>query len=103
MQFSGKHIIDKIDGVRCTVVETGIDQNRLSFLKDLLEFNQYTVKTDKDATGANRIGVTDVVFNPVIRVYSRNLKTRTGHIVTPAYWFQISTEESEAQVQYWTK
>jgi hypothetical protein len=34
------------------------------------------------------LGVTDIVFNPVIAVYQRSLKTKAGNKVTPAYWNQ---------------
>ena len=48
----GKHIVKEIDGVLCTVVETGISKERLNFLKELLEFNKYEVKTEKDEAKA---------------------------------------------------
>jgi hypothetical protein len=68
----GKHIVEEIDGVRCTVVETRVIQERIDFLKNLLEINGYTVKTGlyKDDISV-KIGVTDILFNPLVDVYKR--------------------------------
>ena len=99
----GKHIVEEIDGVRCTVVETGITQERIDFLKKLLELNGYEVKTGLDKDGVSlKIGVTDILFNPVVDVYKRHLKSPSGKKVTPAYWLQKSDNETEAEVNYWT-
>jgi hypothetical protein len=99
----GKHIVEEIDGVRCTVVEMGVTQERIEFLKNLLEINGYTVKTGLDKDGISlKIGVTDLLFNPVIDVYKRSLKSPSGKRVTPAYWLQQSDKETETEVNYWT-
>ncbi len=105
----GKHIVKEIDGVLCTVVETGISKERLNFLKELLEFNKYEVKTEKDEDKAKAdakgetevkvevasetvstytIGVTDLVFNPMIAVYEQSLHHHGGVPVSPNYWNQ---------------
>ncbi|MEO7561197.1 MAG: hypothetical protein ABIT07_01315 [Ferruginibacter sp.] len=34
------------------------------------------------------IGVTDVSFNPINAIFGRLLTTKTGHIITLAYWQQ---------------
>ena len=98
-----KYTVDIIDGTRCRVIESTLDENRIRFLKDLLSLNNYEVKVDRDAEGKYRIGVTDVTFNPVIAVYERKLKSMTGHWVTPAYWLQISDRETERETNYWLK
>jgi hypothetical protein len=89
----GKHKVDEINGVRCTIIEDNILQERLDFLKDLLELNGFEVKIAEKAADENTqkafiLGVTDIVFNPVIGVYQRRLKNRNGQKVTPAYWNQ---------------
>ena len=33
----GKHIVEEIDGVRCSLVEKGVSPTRAEFLKKLLE------------------------------------------------------------------
>jgi hypothetical protein len=89
---NAKHIVGEIDGVRCTIVESGITLDRLAFLTDLLQFNNFDVKELKvpsEVEGEEpkyTIGVTDLIFNPVFAVYERSLNTREGKIVTPAYW-----------------
>lgn len=89
----GKHKVEEINGVRCTVVEDNISLERANYLKDLLEFNKFEVQlaektVEENAPKTYILGVTDIVFNPVIAVYSRRLKTRSGNKVTPAYWNQ---------------
>jgi hypothetical protein len=90
----GKHNVIEIEGVRCSVVETGLVESRALFLKELLENNGYEVKMEKEKTkdGAELdtlvLGVTDILFNPVIRVYAQKLMRKDGHIVTQAYWNQ---------------
>lgn len=87
MAINTYHIIEEINGVRCSVVEKGISSQRLNFLKNILESSGYKVEiSDKD--GVYTIGVTDVVFNPVYGLYSRSLKSMDGKIVTPAIWNQ---------------
>ena len=98
----GKHIVEEIDGTQCTLVEKGCNPERAAFLMQLLELNGYEVKTDQDPkTGQIQVGVTDLVFNPVIAVYGRFLKSSSGRRVTPAYWLQQSDHETEAEVNYW--
>jgi hypothetical protein len=98
----GKHIVEEIDGVRCSLVEKGVSPDRTDFLKKLLELNKYTVKVVAEADSETfKIGVTDMLFNPVVDVYKRDLKTTSGKRVTPAYWLQESAKEGEAEVNYW--
>ena len=100
----GKHLVEEIDGIRCTVVEKGITLERAEFLKKLLELNGYEVKTVEEADPATfKLGVTDLLFNPIIDVYERRLKSPSGKRVTPAYWLQESSKETEAEVNYWNK
>jgi hypothetical protein len=104
----GKHIVEPINGVRCTVVEKNISKERAGFLKKLLEHNGYAVEMatvpqeNPEAGELLIIGVTDILFNPVVDVYKRRLRSLTGHKVTPAYWLQISDKETEAEVNYYT-
>ena len=63
----GKHLVQEIDGTLCTLIETGIDAKRLKFLKELLEFNHFEVKTEEKAgtdeePATFTIGVTDTVL-----------------------------------------
>jgi hypothetical protein len=89
---NAKHIVSEIDGIRCTIVESGVAPERAAFLTDLLQFNNFEVKSkiiNPEAEGEEPkyiIGVTDLVFNPVFAIYERSLKTVEGKIVTPAYW-----------------
>jgi hypothetical protein len=100
----GKHSVIEIDGVRCSLVETGLDENRSLFLKSLLQDNGYEVKMEKEKTkdGAELdtlvLGVTDILFNPVIKVYAQKLMRKDGQLVTQAYWNQWPVNSN---IPYW--
>ena len=101
--LTSKHIVEEINGIRCTVIEKGISKERVAFLKDLLEFNKLEVvvaeTAEEGAPSSFTLGVTDVVFNPTIAGYEMSLKTRDGKSVSPAYWEQYTTEIVD---EYWT-
>jgi len=100
----GKHIVEEIQGVRCTLVENGADKNRADFLKRLLEYNKLEVlmeeepKKEEGAQPTYRVGVTDILFNPVLAVYEHLLYTPEGIKVSPAYWNQWKVKQD---VPYW--
>ncbi len=102
--LKGKHIIAEIEGTRCTVVETGAALERAEFLKQLLVFNGYEVKLEKekakDGTELDTfiVGLTDILFNPMIVVYEKKLIRKDGFTVTPAYWNQIPEHDT---LPYW--
>ena len=106
MTFQGKHDFGEINGTRVTFVEKGVGEDRMKFLKALLEHNGFNVlieevkPKDEGAGVTYNIGVDDIVFNPVIWVYERRLKTLDNRIVTPAYWEQ-QTEDTKPQ--YWER
>ncbi len=103
---NAKHSIAEIDGVRCTLIETGITAERMAFLKELLEANSLQVKVKEEtseppAEGLKySLGVTDLVFNPVFAIYERSLKTRDGLIVSPDIWNQKADKYIR---EYWAR
>ena len=102
--LKGKHIIKEIKEERCSVVETGLDMDRVNFLKDVLEYNGYTVRFDEEKKKEEEdpttyiIGVTSMIFNPVIAVYQRLLFTKDRRRITPDYWNQKTTA---IEPNYW--
>ena len=100
----GKHNVIEIEGVRCTVIETGLSESRALFLKELLVLNHFDVKMEiekgKDGSplGTYVLGVTDILFNPVIAVYGHRLLRKDGHSVNPAYWNQW---QEDPDIPYW--
>jgi hypothetical protein len=102
---NAKHNTGDIDGVRCSIVESGITKERADFLEELLRFNGREVKVQHDAPAEGStetrytIGVTDILFNPVIQVYELLLKRPDGQKVSPAYWRQ---EKGDTTGWYWT-
>jgi len=103
---NAKHIVSEIDGIRCTIIESGVTIDRAAFLSDLLSFNNLEVKEIQEVAEENSveqkytIGVTDLVFNPVFAIYERQLKNREGSFVTPGYWKQECTE---CDPMYWAR
>jgi hypothetical protein len=103
---NAKHIIGEIDGVKCTIVESGISSERAAFLKQLLEFNNLEVKelkVDPQTPGSEAtytIGVTSLIFNPVFAVYELALDKPEGGKVSPGYWNQ---ECIDCDPWYWRK
>lgn len=103
---NAKHIVSEIDGIRCTIVESGVTLERAAFLRQLLEYNKLEVKElqiPSEVPGEEplyTVGVTDLVFNPVFAVYECLLKTPEGGYVTPGYWNQ---ECIDCQPEYWMR
>lgn len=125
MALNKNHEFEELDGVRCGIVEKNVTPERVAFLKELLEFNNYEVVTvpspptkaapapkpveGEDALPAPpppavpetyTVGVTDYTFNPINAIFGRMLKTKNGHIVTLAYWQQKETE-SHDEIPYY--
>ncbi len=98
-----KPTIIEINGMLCIVADSNVSKERAEFLTKLLKLNNYDVLEIKNEDGSITIGVNDILFNPVIDVYKRRLKSFTGRKVTPAYWLQISETESEKKMNYWKK
>ncbi len=101
---NSRHTVKEIQERRCTIVETKTTQERVDFLTALLEHNGYEVLVEEDKRKSEEdpltytLGVTDIIFNPVLAVYQRRLKTPDGRRVTPAYWNQ---ETEETNPNYW--
>jgi len=103
MTLKAKHIVAEIAETRCTIVENGATKERVDFLKKLLEFNGFKVLIAEESPIEASpilftIGVTDLIFNPVIAVYEMSLKTPDGQNVSPDYWNQRSINSSD---EYW--
>lgn len=115
MAINKNHEFEELNGVKCGIVERNVKAERVGFLKELLEYNGYTVvsiptpapkaaaapppkegetalpPTPPPAPETFTVGVTDYTFNPINAIFGRLLKTKDGHIVTLAYWQQKET------------
>ena len=105
MGLEGKHQFGAIGDQRVTFVEKKISEERMDFLKRLLEFNGFEVVIQEEKRKSEEepqlytVAVTDMVFNPTVWVFQRRLKTLDGkHIVNQDYWNQVS---EDASPQYW--
>ena len=99
-----QHIIKEIDETKVRIVEAKVSKARVDFLKKLLQHNGYEAlieevppKTEEETTTYS-IGTIDIIFNPIVRVYNRDLRTFEGTRVTPDYWNQKTTE---SEPNYW--
>ena len=118
MAINKNHEFEELTGIKCAIVEKNAGSIRVDFLKQLLEYNGFTVviqatpppkaplasppvtevvvpiaempvqESAPVVPETFTIGVTDVMFNPTNAIFGRLLKTRDGHIVTLAYWNQ---------------
>jgi hypothetical protein len=52
MAINKNHLFEDLDGVKCAVVEAGVSQERVDFLKPLLEGNGFTVIVVEKAAAA---------------------------------------------------
>jgi hypothetical protein len=119
MAINKNHEFDDLDGIKCAIVEKNVLEDRVNFLKDLLTVNGFTVmvvpspppKTAVEATelptentppSTFTIGVTNVVFNATNAIFGRLLKTRSGKVVTLAYW-QQSEKICDDSIPYYQK
>ena len=110
MAINQNHLFEDLNGVKCAVIEKNVLKERVTFLTDLLTYNNFTVVSvpsppPKGAPVAVKIegenepispplietftlGVTDVMFNATNAIFGRSLRTRDGHVVTLAFWEQ---------------
>ena len=122
MAINKNHEFEDLDGIKCAVVEKNAAKERVLFLKELLEYNNYKVivvpspppkvvaapkpaATEDSAEPVetpappaietSTIGVTDVMFNATNAIFGRLLKTKDGHVVTLAYWLQQEAQSSD--------
>ncbi|HEX3165105.1 MAG TPA: hypothetical protein VHQ93_02540 [Chitinophagaceae bacterium] len=134
MAINKNHEFEELAGVKCAIVEKNASKERVAFLKDLLEINQFEVvvvpspppkaaAAPKPAAPADpnapaqppietpppppppetfTVGVTNLAFNPTNAIFGRLLRTKDGHIVTQAYWYQKESS-SHDEIPYYEK
>jgi hypothetical protein len=125
MALNKNHEFEELDGVKCGIVEKNVKPERVRFIRDLLEYNGYTVVAvptpapkvapvpppkegevaatpppPPPAPETFTVGVTDYTFNTINAIFGRMLKTKDGHIVTLAYW-QQQESTSHDEVPYY--
>lgn len=128
MALNPNYTFEELDGIKCSIVEKNVTPERLAFLKNILEYNKYTVVAvpsppakaatkpsavvvegespiatevpEEKAPETFTLGVTDLTFNPINGVFNRGLKLPNGNFVTSAYWKQQS-EVSDDKKYYW--
>ena len=126
MAINKNHEFEDLGGVKCAIVEKNASKERVAFLKDLLETNLFEVvvvpspppkaapppKTvEAEAApvlvaspppATFTVGVTNLAFNPTNAIFGRLLRTKDGHIVTQAYWYQKESS-SHDEIPYYEK
>jgi hypothetical protein len=132
MAINKNHEFEDLDGVKCAVVERNVSPARVDFIKDILEYNRYTVVVVKSpppkvvpakpaaapaegeapppapepvappAPETFTVGVTDVTFNVTNAIFGRLLRTAAGTVVTLAFWNQVDRESND-EIPYYEK
>lgn len=131
MALNPNHAFEELEGVKCSIVEKNCTPERTAFLKELLEFNKFTVVVVKSpppkAAPAKPapplkegevappppppapappetfiVGVTDTTFNPVSAIYNKELVTPSRQYVDIKFWKQEADAPSK-QKWYWEK
>ena len=127
MAINKNHTDEEINGVKCAVVEKNITAERATFLKDLLELNDFTVQVGESAPPkvaatppkplaegevapppspplpvTFTVGVTNLAFNSINAFFGRLLRTKDGHVVTLSYW-QQKEDISRDNIPYFSK
>ncbi len=97
MAINPHHTIEEVNGVRCSVVEKNVPEDRMLFLKKVLEHNKLTCYTSRNEDGTFIIGVDNLLFNPVHSVYNKSMRTLEGKILMPSYWLQ----KKQTDEYYW--
>jgi hypothetical protein len=125
MALNKNHEFEELEGVKCGIVEKNVKPARIAFIKELLEYNGYSVvvaptpapkaapvPVPKEGEAAApppppppapetfTVGVTDYTFNTINAIFGRMLKTKDGHIVTQAYW-QGKENSSHDEIPYY--
>ena len=128
MAINKNHEFEDLDGVKCAIVEKNASPERVSFLKELLEYNNFKVvvvpspspkvaPVPKPVEGEAvpviveaplapktfTVGVTNVSFNPTNAIFGKLLRTKDGHIVTLPYWYQKESVSHDEIPYYETK
>ena len=127
MAINKNHEFEELGGVKCAIVEKNASKERVAFLKDLLETNLFEVvvvpspppkaspppkPVESEATPVVvapplpetfTVGVTNLAFNPTNAIFGRLLRTKDGHIVTQAYWYQKESSSHDEIPYYETK
>ena len=125
MAINQNHTSEELNGIKCAIVEKNVSKERAEFLKNLLQFNKYTVEIaatpPPKAAPAKplaegevaplpspplpetyTVGVTDMMFNPINAVFGRLLHAPDGHVVTLAYWHQ-KEKSSHDEIPYYER
>jgi hypothetical protein len=99
MALNPHHTVAELDGKACSIVEKAATPERAKHIADILSANGLEVVT-VEQDGKVTVGVTDILFNPVMAVYNRYLKTKEGKVVTPAFWYH---NDSQYKGLYWLR
>jgi hypothetical protein len=98
-----EHPTKELDGINYRVIEANISQDRIDFLTKILTHNNVPVfvESNPPKEGADptfNLLTPQLTFNPIVKVYNRELRTPDGHRVTPDIWNQLT---DKPEPNYW--
>jgi len=88
MAINPYHIVEEINGIRCSIIEKKVSADRAAFIKTILESSGQEVVTKTEEDGSITVGVTNIVFNLIYALYARSLRTPNNKLVIPSFWYQ---------------
>ncbi|MBX2942570.1 MAG: hypothetical protein KF860_09510 [Cyclobacteriaceae bacterium] len=101
-----EHKIIDLDDVPHRIIEADVTRERAVFLQNLLLINHHKTKIqevpakEEGQPSTYNLVTPDVTFNPIVKVYNREIRTSDGKKVTPDYWNQKTTQ---LEPNYWDK
>jgi hypothetical protein len=98
-----EHVTKEIDGINYRVIEATISKDRADFLTQLLTHNNVPTFLESNPVKEGEAQTYNLLtpqltFNPVVKVYNRELRTLEGHRVTPDIWNQLT---DKPEPNYW--
>lgn len=101
-----EHKTIEVDGEVFRIIEAGMNKERADFLQKLLAHNKLETRVEEvpakepGQSPTYNLITADVTFNPIVKVYNRELRTFDGKRVTPDYWEQ---KTDKAEPNYWDR
>ena len=98
-----EHVTKEIDGINYRVIEANISKDRADFLIQLLTHNSVPTFLENNPAKEGEASTYNLLtpqltFNPVVKVYNRELRTLDGYHVTPDIWNQLT---DKPEPNYW--
>jgi hypothetical protein len=86
MAINANHTVEEINGVRCSIIERNISDERATFIQKILQESGQKCIISESSDGLKTVGVTDLTFNLVHALYAHQLWSNK-QIISPSIWY----------------